>query len=164
MRKKITNPSHVPLAKCALIRCKQRALKFPQFLKLVTLSFTVDVFCKRLLVLIFDGFGFLKIRIHSAYSGSARSGQAWNQFQTFTNATGATNHHNTRSIEMAKAILPIRRRRCLGHCYRNLVDDDYFLPYFNRSLDIQYSDIRNQFCAFEVCKSVCLIMSSPKFG
>ena len=30
------NPSLVPLTKCALIRCKQRAPKFPQFLKLAT--------------------------------------------------------------------------------------------------------------------------------
>ena len=39
---------------------------------------------------------------------------------------------------MAKAILPIRRRRCLGHRYRNVVDDDCCLScFFNRLLDIQ---------------------------
>ena len=38
---------------------------------------------------------------------------------------------------MAKAILPIRHRRCLGHRYRNVVDDDGCLSYFNRLLDIR---------------------------
>ena len=41
---------------------------------------------------------------------------------------------------MAKAILPIRQRRCLGHRYRNVVDDDCclsYFTYFNRSLDIR---------------------------
>ena len=30
------NPSLVPLTKCALIRCKQRVRKYPQFLKSAT--------------------------------------------------------------------------------------------------------------------------------
>ena len=38
---------------------------------------------------------------------------------------------------MAKAILPIRHRRCLGNRYRNVVDDDYFLSYLNRLIDIR---------------------------
>ena len=38
---------------------------------------------------------------------------------------------------MAKAILPIRHRRCLGHRYRNVVDDHCCLSYFNRSLGIR---------------------------
>ena len=93
-RRQLMNPRRVPLTKCALIRCKQRALKFAQFTNSVTLNFIDDVCCKRLLVLTFDALVFLKIRITSAYSGRAWRSQAWHRLQNSTNATGSTNQNN----------------------------------------------------------------------